>query len=129
MRNRIYKKCMHMCMDLLGGPSLNEISYNDIDMKKVIDNWYEIFVNVCVLLGIDSKSAKVLWNELAYGNWIHLHQTEEESKYSEEEWFKEFYWDMFYCSDRWSLDRLTRCHWRFRQWFEKRYGMGDLYER
>ena len=26
--------------------------------------------------------------------------------------------DMFYCSDRWSLDRLMRCHWEWRHYMK-----------
>ena len=93
--------------------------YSDVDVSKVVDGWHEIFIHVCYHLDINKKSAEVLWNNLAYGNWEHLHQTEEEENYSEEEWFKNFYYDVLYCSDRWSLDRLERCHWQFRQWIRK----------
>lgn len=94
-------------------------SYSDVDVSKVVDSWHEIFVHVCYYLDIDFKSAEVLWKNLAWGNWEHLHKTEEEEQYSEKEWFKKFVSDVFYCSDRWSLDRLERCHWQFRQWIKK----------
>lgn len=29
--------------------------------------------------------------------------------------------DVMYCSDRWSLDRLTRCHWTYRQYIMEVY--------
>lgn len=93
-----------------------EETYDDVDVLKVYNCWYEIFNDVCCYLGFNHKSAKILWKNLSYENWEHLHQTEEEKQYSEKEWFEKFYYDMFYCSDRWSLTRLERCHWKFRQW-------------
>ena len=102
--------------------SPTETPYNDVDVSKVIDCWHEIFVHVCYYLDIDFNSAEVLWNNLAYENWEHLHQTEEEKQYDAKEWFEIFYYDMFYCSDRWSLTRLERCHWKFRQWIRKTKG-------
>ena len=105
---------------------LTDTPYNDVDVSKVIDGWHKIFVHVCYYLDIDENSAEVLWKNLAYGNWEHLYQTKEEEKFSEEEWFINFRYDILYCSDRWSLDKLERCHWQFRQWMRKAKGFGFM---
>ena len=89
---------------------------NYVYISNIVNDWKEIFFHVCDQLGINRKSANVLFDELACGNWSHLHHTDEEKKLTQSDWFESFMYDLFYCSDRWSLDRLTRCHWEFRQW-------------
>ena len=89
---------------------------NYVYVSNIVTSWKEIFMHVCYYLGIGSRSANVLWKELANGNWSHLHYTDEEKELTQSDWFETFMMDVFYCSDRWSLDRLTRCHWAFRQW-------------
>lgn len=91
----------------------------------VESRWHEIFSHVCRILGFNKSATKILWNELAYGNWKHLHETDEERSKSAEEWLDDFSSDVFYCSDRWSLDRLMRCHWQFRQWKRRIKAVGD----
>lgn len=75
-------------------------------------------MDVCQYIGIDMFSAAILFDTLVLGNWEHIHKTEEEQTYSREKWIDLFAGDVFYCSDRWSLDRLTRCHWMYRQIIE-----------
>ena len=53
---------------------------------------------------------------MCLGNWNHLWMTDDEKKKPVNEWLNDFMADVFYCSDRWSLDRLMRCHWMYRQW-------------
>lgn len=118
---KICEECGQLAKCTINGNRCDpyEDTYNNIDVTKVYNCWHEIFLDVCCYLGFNRKSAKILWENLAYENWEHLHQTEEEKQYSEKEWFEKFYYDMFYCSDRWSLTRLERCHWKFRQWSGK----------
>ena len=115
---KICEKCGELKKCTISGNPYDsyEDTYNDIDVLKAYNCWYEIFKDVCCYLGFNRKSAKILWKNLSYENWEHLHQTEEEKQYGEKEWFDKFYWDVFYCSDRWSLTRLERCHWKFKQW-------------
>lgn len=86
------------------------------DAKAVTDDWHKVFISVCKHLGINKRSADVLFEQMCMGNWEHLHQTDGEKVISVDDWFSRFLWDVFYCSDRWSIDRLMRCHWYFRQW-------------
>lgn len=80
--------------------------------------WRQVFNCVCRDFGFTRKQRKYLWENLVLGNWGHLHQTEEESEKPTSRWLEELSWDVFYCSDRWSMDRLTRCHWTYRQYRE-----------
>lgn len=89
------------------------------NVSKVTRDWMNVFFDVCVdWFGMNEHSANVLFDEMCRGNWSHLHQTESEQKYSADEWFNKFVTDVFYCCDRWSVDRLMRTHWLYRQWIE-----------
>ena len=103
---KIVNDCERLCAYIESEPTPNGVE----------SRWHEIFSHVCKLLGFNKSATKILWKELAYGNWTHLHETDEERNRSADEWLDAFSIDMFYCSDRWSLDRLMRCHWQFRQW-------------
>lgn len=83
--------------------------------KKLRRKWNKLFIDICQYMGIDNLSAIVLFEQLVLGNWEHIHLTEDEEKYTHSEWLAKFSSDIFYCSDRWSLDRLMRCHWLYRQ--------------
>jgi hypothetical protein len=73
-------------------------------------------------MGFTGKQRSMLWSELAAGNWKRLHLTPAEEEKTEAEWLNEFRWDVLYCSDRFSLDRLMRCHWLFRRYMEAATG-------
>lgn len=78
--------------------------------------WRQVFEAVLVRERFTRKAIDYMWRELAQGNWERLHQTDEERSLSPDEWLGRFREELFYCSDRWSLDRLTRCHWLWRQY-------------
>lgn len=86
------------------------------DPNKVAEQWHRTFCCVAKYLGFNRETRRILWGELAQGNWEHLHRTEYESRYTSDKWLDELKWDVFYTSDRASLDRLTRCHWMYRQY-------------
>lgn len=120
-RHRLITKICDDCSDFYRECS---DSYTNVDTVKT--SWHKIFNNVCLYLGINKRSANVLWSDMCYGNWKHLHKTEEEVKKTESQWFDDFVNDMLYCSDRWSVDRLMRVHWMFRKWGEKAVGWMDF---
>lgn len=78
--------------------------------------WHESFSTAATYLGFDRRSRGLLWEELVVGNWSRLHLTEDERGEPPEHWLQELSWDAYYCADRWSLDRLARCHWLYRQY-------------
>lgn len=92
--------------------------------EEIKNNWHLIFQEVAKTLGFDSVAIDILWDNLVVGNWERLHATDEERALSEADVLKAFKSDVFYCSDRWSLDRLTRCHWLYRQYMRKAKGFG-----
>lgn len=116
-KHRLITKICDDCSDFY-----REYSEDQINVDVVKASWHKIFNNACLYLGINRRSANVLWSDMCYGNWKHLHRTEEEEKKTESQWFDDFINDMFYCSDRWSVDRLMRVHWMFRQWEESYKG-------
>lgn len=84
--------------------------------------WRQAFSCALKHLGFTRKQRSYLWCELASGNWERLHLTAAEAEISADEWLDQFSWDVFYCSDRWSFDRVTRCHWMFRQYMQAATG-------
>ena len=83
---------------------------------KVEEHWHRTFSCVAKHLGFNRSARRILWNDLVQGNWKRLHATDEEEQKTPDEWLDELRWEVYYCSDRWSLDRLTRCHWLYRQY-------------
>ena len=49
------------------------------------------------------------------GNWEHMWLTEKEEKKTIDEWADALWGEVFYCSDRWSWDRLIRTNWIFQR--------------
>ena len=80
----------------------------------VESRWHQVFNIVLRDLGFTRKQRSFMWGELMYGNWDRLHLTDEEKAKPSSEFLDDFYYDVLYCSDRWSLDRLMRCHWLYR---------------
>lgn len=89
--------------------------YNN-NAQFVSSQWRAVFIKICGLFGINKRGAKVLFEDACLGNWNHFHQTDKELSMTSDDWFRKFMDDVFYCSDRWSVDRLLRVHWEFRQW-------------
>lgn len=90
------------------------------DIEKEKDGWKKLFIRISNALGFNKKSAIILWNSIGvYNNWKHLHKMKEEYNNTVEDWWSEFIWDVYYCSDRWTFDRLLRVQWKYRQWREK----------
>ena len=110
MKDEEYKRSMDLC---------GYISKGDVTYQGVTDRWHHAFNCIAKYLGFSKKSRVFLWVQLAYGNWEHFHLTDEEKNLSADEWLEKFRNEVFYCSDRWSFDRLTRVHWIYRQYSRK----------
>jgi hypothetical protein len=102
-----YEQSMALCRYIDGG---------GCDPNKVVEHWRRAFYCIAKYLGFNKATRRILWHDLAVGNWTHLHPTGDESRYTSDKWLDELRWDVHYCSDRWSLDRLMRCHWTYR-WY------------
>lgn len=78
--------------------------------------WYKCFIKICKKFNINRRGANLLFRHMCVGNWKKIHLTTEEYEMTANEWLDIFLNDLFYCSDRWSVDRLMRVHWAFRQY-------------
>ena len=105
-------RCMGLCR-YIGGESTP---------RGIESRWHHIFNLVLRDFGVPGRVRTWMWCDLANGNWEHMHLTNEEQLKTADEWLDDFEGDVFYCSDRWSLDRLTRCHWQFRQYWRAATG-------
>ena len=94
----------------------------DCSPAEVERLWRQVFEAVLMRERFTRKAIDYMWDNLAQGNWKHMHQAEAERAMTADEWLEAFSGDVFYCSDRWSLDRLTRCHWTWRQYKRKVVG-------
>lgn len=92
------------------------IKSEDIDCETIEKYWYETFDSIAKYLGFNKKSRKILWGNLVVGNWKKLHKSYREKSFTPEDWLSQLMLEVYYCSDRWSLDYLSRCHWAYRQW-------------
>jgi hypothetical protein len=95
------------------------INNNDnISSKKIEHLWHDAFNTILKSFNFNRKARDYMWEELVRGNWKRLHLTEDEKSLSSYRWLDQLMGEVWYCSDRWSLDRLTRCHWLFRNYIE-----------
>lgn len=98
------------------------IRTQDCSPAEVERLWRQVFEAVLMRERFTRRAIDYMWDNLAQGNWEHMHQTGAERAMTADEWLEAFRDDVFYCSDRWSLDRLTRCHWTWRQYKWKAVG-------
>lgn len=90
-------------------------THSDITNDELTRRWKSVFFLITKRMGFNKLGRRYLWDYLVEGNWEHIHQTKEELMWDRNKWLEEFYLDLWYCSDRMSLDRLTRLHWQYRQ--------------
>jgi 4'-phosphopantetheinyl transferase EntD len=72
---------------------------------------------ICVVsdrpVGVDIESIREYKESLA-----RYTMNDAEMEYTPDHWLACLGDDVWYCSDRWCLDRLTRCHWLYRKYME-----------
>ena len=108
-----FDKSMDLCRYIASG------KYTPEGVER---RWHQAFNCVLAYFDVPKKARGFFWEELVVGNWDRLHQTEEEKKLKAADWAEKLRWEVFYCSDRWSVDRLCRCHWLYRQYEESARG-------
>lgn len=99
------------------------ISRGNCDPEKVTEHWHRVFCCVAKYLGFNRATRRFLWEELVAGNWSRLHLSYDEGLRVPDDWLQDLRGDVFYCSDRWNLDRLTRCHWLYRTYMRAARGV------
>ena len=107
----VCKKCMEFCKRNEDNNTANEVLISDYRklMTSVLKNEFHI----------SKKASKSVIDSLGYGNWKHLWMTDEEKSKSIEEIKDTLIGEIFYCSDRWSWDRVLRVNWVFLRLLEK----------
>lgn len=86
------------------------------DNQDLLDKYPKMFEAICIYcFKLPKRIRKDLFYELVQGNWTHLWETEAEKKMTIAELCNQLRWDVFYCSDRMSLDRLCRIHWSWQR--------------
>lgn len=108
--SKIWEQAMRQSM------SFCDIARHHATPKEIEESWHRAFSCAAKSIGINKAAMEILWHHLAEGNWERLNLTDEEFKRTSDDWLDSLREDVWYCSDRWSLDRLTRCHWKFRQY-------------
>lgn len=97
--------------------------YESIDKLQSLDNykeihnlWYKIFYAYCKVFNMNKGAIKSLFYNFQMQNWKDMHKSNSEyAEYLDTQLLESFKRDVAYCSDRMSLDRLFRNHWKFRQ--------------
>ena len=86
------------------------------DQQEILDKYPEIFNVICIYcFKLPKRIREDLFDNLVRSNWVHLWETDEEKKMTIAELCGQLKWDVFYCSDRMSWDRLCRIHWSWQR--------------
>ena len=86
------------------------------DQQEILDKYPEIFNVICIYcFKLPKRIREDLFDNLVRSNWVHLWETDEEKKMTISELCEQLKWDVFYCSDRMSWDRLCRIHWSWQR--------------
>lgn len=82
------------------------------DSQEIIDAYPHMFDAICCYcFHLPNRITKSLFRDLGYGNWEHLWETDGEKQKTIDELCETLRWEVFYCSDRMTWDRLLRTHW------------------
>lgn len=80
--------------------------------QQVIDYYPKMFEAICIYnFRLPKRIINSMFKNLCYGNWKRLWETDEEHKKTVAALCDDLRWEVFYCSDRMSWDRLIRTHW------------------
>lgn len=66
-----------------------------------------------VEFGMPKKAADGFIESACCGNWLKLHETDVERNVGAESYAEMLRSEVFYCSDRWSWDRVLRTQWLY----------------
>lgn len=96
--------------------------------RQLMEDWHKCFKTICWSFGINKHDANFLFENLIQFNWKKLHPNDYEEEQQAEHWIEKLASDVFYCSDRWSMDRLMRNHWRYRMAISRLHENEDVEE-
>ena len=92
-------------------------SYTDsVDPFAVRDGYPRMMHHVLeVAFEMDKAAAKMFVHQACLGNWERLHETRIEQYATAKDYAKALLNDIFYCSDRWTWDRVLRIQWLYQR--------------
>lgn len=98
---------------------IRKIIESNITIKSIIiikNKWEQLYKKQLFQWEFNGKATNDLfeWGENGH-NWSKLHTTDKEDEKFCINWLDDFLYELEYCSDRMSLDRLFRCHWLYNQ--------------
>lgn len=109
--NKTISICMNFCDKYKNG--IGNYKFDEIEK-----DYKSVFFSICKdWFGWKNNRKQIedFYDELVQGNWKRLHYTKKEKGMSADDVLKNsIVPDMFYFSDRWSIDRLCRIHYDFR---------------
>lgn len=95
---------------LLKLPNIDEqLSNPNSVIYKFLEEWHGVFIHVCSGLDIYGKGAEYLFNYQL--DSFHIDKEEDKLHSTYKQLLEDMVYDVWYCSDRWSLGRLLRNHW------------------
>lgn len=101
-----------LCCDFYNKFDINDMS--DSVYKKIIKEYKPLMITVLRQeFEVSKKAADRIVDTLGYGNWEHLWETEKEKAETPFEISRALLGDIFYCSDRWTWDRVIRVNWMY----------------
>lgn len=73
--------------------------------------------------GLSKRAAGDFVSDACDGNWERLHETSVEKVVDATMYARELVSDVWYCSDRWSWDRVLRVQWLYKRLEDRCYHM------
>ena len=82
-------------------------------VKKTYPEMMGLVLNIA--FGMDKTAAELFVYQACLGNWERLHETRIEQYATAKDYAEALLNDIFYCSDRWTWDRLLRIQWLYQR--------------
>ena len=103
------------------GRYCKEEDFTETELRAMSEEYRNLICpTICRFwFGIKRKTAKNIANNLGYGNWQKLWQTDEEKAASIQRYAHMLIGEVFYASDRMSWDRLLRINWTYLRMIER----------
>ena len=87
--------------------------------SNFIDDYKRLMVKVLRVFGLSKRNALDAIDEMGIGNWEHLWETKDEEKKSAKDFMEDVVGEVFYCSDRWSWDRIICVNWMYLRFVDR----------
>lgn len=103
-----YRKCMIFC-----NKYNTDAFYNGVNLGEFVKDYHWIMNNVMLHeFGIPFY-LRGTFIDNSYTRWSHFIVTDEEAKKDVVDWAIDIVSEIFYCSSRWSLDKLIEISWMY----------------